>query len=329
MKWSRFTTLNINLFNNFKITKNNILLLNLESEKENILNKFKSIQVIIKPYKFNDKIKDLINGSFVYKDGIIMNLDKKPDEYIIEWDGNYIYIKTTEAFMINFKKRIKVLINMIEYIKSKNNNISKKIRIYLILLDLEKNLPNNNEIIKAKHANTGYTDHSKNIIFIWRHEEFEKVLLHEVIHFFELDCSDDIIKINKIIINGPSERYYEALTDYYAICYHLIYISILTNIKLKGLLEIELAFMKNQANVLNKYYNLKNWTINNNIIINQDTSAFSYYIVKYLLFEYMLYNNTNIMNNYYEILNIILNKGFKTSKFINVKSLRMTLLQIY
>ena len=77
-------------------------------------------------------------------------------------------------------------------------------------------------------------------------------------------------------------------------------------------------------------------------IINQNTAAFSYYILKYLLIEYLLYNKSEILfkfikdniifdsevyyieyNNIFNKLNII-----KDDKYIKINSIRMTLLEL-
>ena len=105
----------------------------------------------------------------------------------------------------------------------------------------------------------------------------------------------------------------------------------LTKIKIKTILELELAFIANQAQVLNNYYKLGDWNHMNRIRVNikQKTPAFSYYIVKHLLFEYNLDNDNNNDNDINRILNLVLNKGFKSTDFKYLESLRMTLFTLY
>jgi len=333
MVWSKFTVDYIHMFNKCKynLNTNNILLNNMRTELDmiNIFISSNKIKFKITEKLFSNKIGDYLESKFVHKSSVINNLYKIPDEYLIEWDNNKIYIKTTETFFKHFIKRINTLILLLEYLRTKNNNIDKKIEIYLILTDLVKILPNKKtDTLSAEYVNSGYTD--SNIIFIWRHEEFEKVIFHEIIHYFDLDC-DNSFQINIDIMkkNNDTEYYSESITDFYGICYHLMYISIVSKIEIKELLELELGFIKNQAQLLNNLYKLNNWNYKNKIIINHKTSAFSYYIIKYLLFEYMLIHDYYLLNNPNKILNDILKIGFRVNKFININSLRMTFLQLH
>jgi hypothetical protein len=145
-----------------------------------------------------------------------------------------------------------------------------------------------------------------------------------------MDIRDDDINIKVNIDNH--ESYFEAYTDFIGIQYHLIYISLITNINIKLLLEIELQFMRNQATILNRHLHLgKVWNKEILIPIKQLTPAFSYYILKYLLFEYSLYNNIELFDNndYNKIFNKIINIGFNDNQNIyNINSSRMTLLQL-
>ena len=146
-----------------------------------------------------------------------------------------------------------------------------------------------------------------------------------------MDCHDinyhDILKNIKII--GMKERYYEAYTDFIAIIYHLIYLSLVTCVKIKSLLTLEYTFIENQAQQLNKYFNLGEWTIVPLNPIIQQTSVFSYYILKYMIFKYMQNNDFSQLEDYKKVLFNILNSGFKITNHIKTKNLRMTLLQLH
>jgi hypothetical protein len=323
MVWSKFTKKNLRLFTKFKysLNDNNILLEYIKDERNNIINfKRKPVNVLISKLHSYDKIYNYTNSKFV--DTLNLLNDMKTLNYIykIEWENNLIIIITDREE--DFKKRIKIIIHIIEYLKEITQN-NKNVIIYLVLSRLEKNFPIDTKVMKAENANSGY---SSNIIFVWRREEFEKVLFHELIHYFDLDKrtehTHDIIKTT-----GP-HLYFEAMTDFKGIIYHLIYLSLITKKKIKSLLEYELGFVRNQAMCLNDLWELGEWDKKPKIMIEQKTAAFSYYILKYIMFEYFLYNELVLTEDYKVILNNILSNGFKIVEFINIDSSRMTLLQL-
>jgi hypothetical protein len=147
-----------------------------------------------------------------------------------------------------------------------------------------------------------------------------------MIHFFDMDLRDQHVK-TKIEINGPTS-FYEAITDFWAIYYHLIYLSIITNKSIKTLLELEFVFIENQAMALNSHFNLTSWKHKPDTKINQTTPALSYYILKYLLFKYFMENKLEKISNYNNLINKVINIGFVAKPFKKIKSSRMSLLQL-
>ncbi len=238
---------------------------------------------------------------------------------------NTITILVNNNMFKRLEKRIRTLIYLIEYLKHKTINYSKPVDIYIVLTSLEKTLPVNSTI-SISNVNTGYTNFDKNIIFVWRLEEFEKVTIHEVIHYYDMDNRHQ--HVDYIIdIEGP-HSYYEAITDFWGIFYHTIYLSVITNISIKTLLEIELAFIKNQAMAINNVFNLGTWKDSESISIKQNTPAFSYYILKYLIYEYLLHNNFSEIYDSQKLLDNALSNGFKQTPYVTIKSTRMSLFQL-
>ena len=68
---------------------------------------------------------------------------------------------------------------------------SRNLTIYLYLTDLMKLVPENNEVITTKHANTAFTTTCKPTteITLYREEEWYKVFIHETFHCLGLDFS--------------------------------------------------------------------------------------------------------------------------------------------
>ena len=331
--FNNFTRDNINLFmkSKYNLSNDNILLKKIRKKKESVLG-FISKNNINPKIDIIDKIdiniKELLGTVWVYEKGVIQWLEKNVVKYYkISWLNNIITIICKEEQMKNIKNRIKTICNILDYLKSKSKNPCDY-NIILLLTDLKKLKPTKN-IIGPKHINTGYTDLYTKQIFIWRYEEFEKVLFHEAIHFLDLDCREHRVSLD-INIDGP-KSYYEAITDYIAIFYHIIYISIITNIDIKLLLELELGFIRNQALSVNNHFKLGDWNGMITKMIKQKSPAFSYYILKYLLFSYLLENDIKYnaaKQDYNEILNKLIKIGFKQNEFNDIESYRMTLLQL-
>lgn len=342
MVWSQFTKDNIKHFkiNRYSLQNNNQLLKSMRSERQKIkkfIRKYpkflfdvssKSSSVI------DNKIKEYAHTSWVDTENVVDQVNQLPETHVIAWESfedetygiNKITIKSDSKCYSNFLSRIKIMILFIEYIKNKTNNTNKCVDIYLVLSDLRKKIPENNELLGIKNVNSGYTDFSKNIIFIWRLEEFEKVLFHELVHYFDLDRRDE--RVGPIIDKISEPSYYESITDFLGIYYHLIYLSLLSRVSIKLLLNLELTFIKNQALRVNDYLKLGQWTYKPTKEIKQYTPAFSYYILKYLIFEYALNNNLSKTKNYNDLLKKVMKLGIPNTTPTKIDSLRMTLLQL-
>jgi hypothetical protein len=103
---------------------------------------------------------------------------------------------------------------------------------------------------------------------------------------------------------------------------------LITQVKIKTLLELELSFIRNQAMTLNDHFGLGNWKGKPKKVIKQSTAAFSYYILKYLLFEFLIDHDLDETVDYGELLKKSLAFGFKIKPYTKIKSSRMTLLQL-
>lgn len=337
MTWSKFTIDNIKIINSYlyELSDDSQLLVSIKSERNKIKKfikknyiKFKIINIQLNDInKLDEKIKEYANVDWVDKNSLLKDINKLDTNYLITWSkNNKMHIKCDKSKIKSVLKRIKIIIYILEFIKTKSNNKNQEMDIYLILSNITKLFPENNQIVGVKNANTGYTDFGKNIIFVWRHEEYEKVLFHEIIHYFDLDKRHEHTD-NIAHIKGP-HSYYEAITDVFGIYYHIIFLSIITKVKIKTLLEVELSFIRNQAMILNEYLGLGNWKDQPNKIIKQTTPAFSYYILKYLIFEYLIDHNINDTKDYNELLQKSLEQGFKIKPHNKIKSSRMSLLQL-
>ena len=116
------------------------------------------------------------------------------------------------------------------------------------------------------------------------------------------------------------------------ILYYLVYVSIITGKSVNSLFQIEYEFIKNQANNLNNIFKLDNWNNKENSkkTIKQSSPAFTYYIIKYLIIKKIVEDNDiNLLNNPKELVKTIFDLGFTSESCIDIKSSRMTLIQMY
>lgn len=205
---------------------------------------------------------------------------------------------------------IKKIINKIitiAQIVSKMANSTTMINIVILYSPIKKYIWNNYNNICPINSNSG-SSIKYNIINIWRKEELCKVLFHELIHYFNLDQYNTFIDSNldnyiylKINVNGKINSC-EAFTEFLAIIYHTTFILYQSNISINRfnqLINKEIAFSLIQIKKILDHYFYKDLIDlqNNNIILNQTTSVFSYYILKCFLLlnmEKMLENDDKI-----------------------------------
>ena len=313
-----------------KIRDKNIKFNFIKEERKKVKNKLKKINYKILKYEIPKiKIEELINTDWVYHE-VINNLESLDTNYKITWyykTTHNIYLKCRKEKYIGFSKRINILLNIINYLYDlKKYKEDKPINIYLVLTPLKKNF-DIDLVIGPKNINSGYTDFKRNEIFIWREEEFEKVIFHELIHYINLDCRNIIFDDKNLPHNiNDFKSYFEAFTDFWGIIYHLIYVSLVTNCSVNSLLQIEFKFIENQANLMNDFFKLNKW--DNKKEIKQKTPAFTYFIIKYMIFDKILSSNDiTLLYNPCELILNVLSKGFKTRRFIKLPP-RMTLIQL-
>ena len=113
-------------------------------------------------------------------------------EYIINF---YVYDKLSMQHLYklydNYVSHIMTILFFLEKYRSKKCQ-TQKLEIVFFMTPFIKTFPDTQkDILGAEHINGGYTipcqQHSK--IFIWRKEEFLKVLIHESIHSMGIDIS--------------------------------------------------------------------------------------------------------------------------------------------
>jgi hypothetical protein len=266
------------------------------------------------------------------------------------YETNNVYyekynIDNTELHLYQFKNmpRIDVssVFHIINVIRTLTGLISKKLQLILLLTPCKKKILNNFNTIYPISINSG-SAYPNRYINIWRYEEWTKVLIHELVHYFKIDSSKynyypfiNYIK-SQYNIEGtmlPNESY----TEIIAVLIHCCYIS-KTQKQLQTYINLERNFSLFQAAKIIHLYPT----------IRQTTSVFSYYILKACVFNSdtinMIFSDITKLNGdkYTELMKIsfksnIFNDAIKYyTKLISNKSLsptislsmRMTCLQV-
>lgn len=212
-----------------------------------------------------------------------------------------------ELYLYEYKNmpkiNVKKIFNIVTFVR-KINNSNKNVKIIFLSSPHKKKYKNINNIFLPIHVNSGSTLRNE-YINIWRYEEWEKVLIHELIHYLDYDTDKHIkLKSNYNIDNIlPNEAY----TDFLAIILHTMYISTSYD-QFKEYLLLEINFSLQQAAKILFYSNINKF--DNNVSFKQKSAAFSYYIIKSSLFV-NLDKSINIL-----LSNIKLNKHI--NKFIDL-----------
>jgi hypothetical protein len=251
--------------------------------------------------------------------------------YKIEKD--YIFDNTRVSiciYCINKSFSFSTLFNVLNYYIFVLNKLNHKpvFKLILYLTNLKKLFPQNpDQTLNEDNVNSGVTifNETERVIIIYRKEEIYKVLLHEMIHYYEIDfhnydASYDRYFINKYAIqvqqpyknrNNPLALF-ESYTDSVA-CYGHMITNILfksdknipENILLdtiKETLEKETKHYKLQASKILKFSNLK-----------EDSHCFSYYIVKSCI-----YSNFDKFLEFIDHNGIRLNSVDKQKRFLEL-----------
>lgn len=207
----------------------------------------------------------------------------------------------------NIENCKKVLKEFLEIIKTHPNKIERtKVNIIVYDIPKKKQLPLENMSIEPKHINSGYcypmsTTDDTNIV-IFRREEFYKVLIHELLHFFDIiPYSEDLQTLYTSIFSSvPTINVNEAIVELHAIYMNCEIISKLKNKELNKLLESEYVFSITQCTKLLKQQNIDfSDIVRNKFRWNENTNAFSYFILKHILLHFAL-NKTisNLQDNF-------------------------------
>ena len=253
---------------------------------------FKDKTPIFIQFKLEQFPTDIIN-TFICPDVFdeIVKLDKINEittSYLSNTIRFKIYYNTLES--LNIYIIIIKCYNLLEYFNIKNKNIN----ITLFLTKLLKQIKEKpTRVLTSSEINSGVTIHSSDIkIYIFRTEELEKVILHEVIHALNIDLKirnnstlyDKKLQCNFNIDNKDSVRIYEAFTETTAILFNTALNSILVGSDLNLTIENEIKFNLYQCLTIMDYFSI-NTLFSNTVCFSNNqwketTSVFAYFVLK-------------------------------------------------
>lgn len=299
-----------NIYVNFMHTEtqyiNNIKVDNFTTLKcNNIIKEDKYIPIqIVK--QINEK-----TYSNVYFKNIYKNINLEIDIY---------YLKQQKLK----REKTQMILNYIFFIIYYIHNINVKhniqeLKIKLICCTLKKTIENGNQL-DTVNVNSGMTTryYNGNIseIIVYRDEEMFKVLIHELLHSFDVDSKQikrnieyNINSFFGIDVLHSSININESFVETYACLLNVFIVSKILKRDFKILLDKERNYCINQAN---KLLGILHLDIENNRLINRKqnrqeaTHVLSYYILKALNFMYIE-----------EFLLYLKNEGYKCQKVIN------------
>lgn len=183
------------------------------------------------------------------------------------------------------------LVQIIRGLKQRNEAIT----IYVLCTEQRKMLVDEFSGLGPVHVNSGMSmDHT--LICVWRLEELYKVLIHELIHYHQLDFRNDSseydkydARIRQTLQYEGTNYLFEAYTEFLTVIIHSMWLTYwIEDDYLESFYDIlnnELRFQKLQNKKILDWYNV---TCLGQKTIRTFTSVVSYYFLKHQLFEYFL-----------------------------------------
>lgn len=180
-------------------------------------------------------------------------------------------------------------------------NINKDFIVVYLDSNYTKELPKSNEIIDKENVNSGYSTNYYTVVY--RREEAKKVLLHELLHQFEVDCGYTCYKQSqnhsfsyyKNKKNKNNILYNEALVETLATILNCMMTSIESNKDYIACINTEKVFIAKQVKQIMEHLNITK--ITDKIIAN--AAILEYYVMKAVIlhnlddFIVFLTNNNN------------------------------------
>lgn len=289
-------------------------------------NAFNNINLNVKSLPLYNKQKlldELRDGRFC-PIAIVKYCDEKCNKYtkISCIDENIIYHiysqNSPKKKLVKIKESYKQACCLCKYF-----GLSKNFNIHLVLAPHKRLFPAMKKLINVENINGGFTSVTGNDIYVFREEEFPKVILHELLHHspvhseewtkYQTDKLKLAFKISPVMRLVPNE----AVVEVFATIIHCIFVSIVYKQPLEKIINTEIHHSMLQSNkFLAKQRQLPS------ALWNEYTNSFCYIVFKTI----MLINFsklTNLTPEYITKFLIAYKDTIPELKTDNNKSLRM------
>lgn len=162
-------------------------------------------------------------------------------------------------------------------------NTSLPLSFYIVPCGETKAFPPPGKLIDATHVNSAYTYQNEHNIYIYRKEEFPKVILHETLHHMNgIDTSklwssttENMVYEMFRIHESTDLRPNEAIVEMWAELFHMAFIAAEYNMSFDAIYDHELRWAMQQAKRILARQGDAKW--------REDTHAFSYYVIRSIL----------------------------------------------
>lgn len=252
----------------------------------------KDIAISIESFPLDESLKTHLLEEFIDKPFLLNELKKllqtSTYQQIHHDTITLKYIPTPYLSISLIKKVVRRIITLKRIYK-----LNEPLTIWLIPLSLKRCFPQKGEKVSAKHINGGYTYLHDHTIYIYRYEEFPKVILHEVLHHSKLQIQwttkqwmrlYDFLRIDTT--NCPTNcqtllQPSEAIIEAWAIYYQCMFLAYEKQQSFQSFYQQELDWSLYQTRRLLNYhkkYFSQGW--------KEDTHAYSYIVLKTCIWYY-------------------------------------------
>jgi hypothetical protein len=234
----------------------------------------------IKILKFLKKVLNLrSNLDFTFMNEYV---DSCKFYYYIKTESDAYFIITHNKMSAKDKNLLLRTVSRVAIIKNLYN-IIKNFKFFIMMYPHRRYLPENSENFQAKHINGGFTIKNTNDIFIIRKENYDKVIIHELLHHTILDIDDwsyynikmlkDKFNISKNCILLPSEAIIEA----YACLLHIAFCAVENGYNFRKLLKLDHQHSLKIAKKIISFQNHKK-------VWYEETNIYCYTIIKSIIY---------------------------------------------